>query len=146
RRPDPGTAARGVPSDWLSLRRCGRVDLRFPDRGTRFRAKGGPRASSISRRQGYIPAGVAPSVQRMPKPRAARRRSRAGIAVTTLALTLALAAHRPPVPAMADPGTPLVDPTTPILHVVLIMKENRSFDHYFGKFPGANGATTGVLH
>jgi phospholipase C len=34
---------------------------------------------------------------------------------------------------------------SPIQHVVLIMKENRSFDHYFGLFPGANGATTGEL-
>jgi phospholipase C len=35
-------------------------------------------------------------------------------------------------------------PTTPrdssvIEHVVIIMQENRSFDHYFGIFPGANG-------
>jgi len=27
-------------------------------------------------------------------------------------------------------------------HVVFIIKENRSFDHYFGRFPGADGATT----
>ena len=32
-----------------------------------------------------------------------------------------------------------------IQHVVFIMKENRSFDHYFGQFPGADGATTGVI-
>lgn len=35
--------------------------------------------------------------------------------------------------------------TTPIQHIVFIIKENRSFDNYFGQFPGANGATTGVL-
>ena len=34
-------------------------------------------------------------------------------------------------------------PTSPIQHIVFIMKENRSFDEYFGKFPNANGATTG---
>jgi phospholipase C len=34
---------------------------------------------------------------------------------------------------------------SPIQHVVLIMKENRSFDHYFGLFPGVNGASTGEL-
>lgn len=34
---------------------------------------------------------------------------------------------------------------SPIKHVVFIIKENRSFDHYFGTFPGANGATTGTL-
>jgi phospholipase C len=30
-----------------------------------------------------------------------------------------------------------------IQHVVVIMKENHSFDNYFGLFPGANGASTG---
>ena len=30
---------------------------------------------------------------------------------------------------------------TPIKHVVFIIKENRTFDNYFGTFPGANGAT-----
>src|SRR4051812_39066860 len=32
--------------------------------------------------------------------------------------------------------------TTPIQHIVIIEKKSRSFDHYFGTFPGANGATT----
>ena len=32
----------------------------------------------------------------------------------------------------------------PIKHVVIIIKENRSFDNYFGTFPGANGATYGM--
>lgn len=46
----------------------------------------------------------------------------------------------------ADPALrpPIVDAstfptTTPIKHVVFIVKENRSFDQYFGMFPGANG-------
>jgi acid phosphatase len=30
-----------------------------------------------------------------------------------------------------------------IQHVVIIVKENRSFDHYFGRFPGANGVMDG---
>ena len=34
---------------------------------------------------------------------------------------------------------------TPIRHVVLIFKENRSFDHLFGTMPGVNGATQGKL-
>src|SRR5207245_4909609 len=33
----------------------------------------------------------------------------------------------------------------PIKHVVFIVKENRSFDEMFGRFPGADGATTGRL-
>lgn len=32
-----------------------------------------------------------------------------------------------------------------IQHVVFIVKENRTFDHYFGTFPGADGATTGIV-
>jgi phospholipase C len=30
----------------------------------------------------------------------------------------------------------------PIQHVIVIMQENRSFDHYFGVFPGVNGIPT----
>jgi phospholipase C len=33
--------------------------------------------------------------------------------------------------------------TSPIKHVVLIVQENRSFDNFFAKFPGAHGATRG---
>jgi phospholipase C len=32
-----------------------------------------------------------------------------------------------------------------IQHIVYIIKENRSFDNYFGTFPGADGATSGVV-
>src|SRR6202035_3478169 len=32
-----------------------------------------------------------------------------------------------------------------IQHVVYIIKENRSFDNYFGTFPGADGATSGPI-
>jgi phospholipase C len=33
---------------------------------------------------------------------------------------------------------------TVIQHIIFIIKENRSFDNYFGLYPGANGATSGV--
>ena len=33
----------------------------------------------------------------------------------------------------------------PIRHFVFIVKENRSFDSYFGAFPGADGASTGTI-
>lgn len=33
----------------------------------------------------------------------------------------------------------------PIRHIVILMKENRSFDNYFGTFPSADGATWGRL-
>ena len=31
------------------------------------------------------------------------------------------------------------DPLAKIGHIVVIFEENRSFDNFFGKFPGANG-------
>ncbi len=33
----------------------------------------------------------------------------------------------------------------PIKHIVYIVKENRSFDSFFGKFPNADGATQGLM-
>jgi phospholipase C len=35
-------------------------------------------------------------------------------------------------------------PSGPIKHIVFFVKENRTFDNYFGTYPGANGATTVV--
>ena len=32
---------------------------------------------------------------------------------------------------------------SPIKHIVFIVKENRTFDNYFGKYPGADGTTVG---
>jgi phospholipase C len=32
-----------------------------------------------------------------------------------------------------------MSPNSPIQHVVIIVKENHTFDNYFGTFPGANG-------
>ena len=43
--------------------------------------------------------------------------------------------HAPLVPATA---------TTPITHIIVIMQENRSFDHLFQGFPGADTSTTGM--
>jgi len=39
-----------------------------------------------------------------------------------------------------QPISNLMANTTPIEHVVIIVKENHCFDNYFGTFPGANGA------
>ena len=41
-------------------------------------------------------------------------------------------------PGTVTPGTP----NAAIKHIVFFLKENRSFDNYFGTYPGANGATT----
>jgi phospholipase C len=34
--------------------------------------------------------------------------------------------------------------SSPIKHVIVIMQENRSFDHYFATYPGANGIPAGT--
>ena len=39
-------------------------------------------------------------------------------------------------PTCPTPGT--------IQHVIFLIKENRTFDNYFGQFPGANGLTTAL--
>ena len=60
-------------------------------------------------------------------------------------------------PAVLDPGeTTSLTPASPsdpalvaaaqdkIKHIVFVIKENRTFDNYFGQFPGADGATQGT--
>ena len=37
-------------------------------------------------------------------------------------------------------------PSTPIRHIVVIMQENRSFDHLFNGFPGADTVQSGMSH
>jgi phospholipase C len=39
-----------------------------------------------------------------------------------------------------DPMVERMQPQNPIDHVVIIVKENHTFDNYFGSFPGTNGA------
>jgi phospholipase C len=46
-------------------------------------------------------------------------------------------------PADAAPGPPT---RFPIKHVVFLIKENRTYDHMFGRFPGGNGVTVGMHH
>jgi phospholipase C len=49
-------------------------------------------------------------------------------------------------PAERPTGYPSSEPLpadTPIEHFVFIIKENRTFDHFFGTYPGADGATVG---
>jgi phospholipase C len=53
----------------------------------------------------------------------------------------------PTVSASTDPTTePLADPEAGIMnldHLIFIVQENRSFDHYFGTYPGADGIPMG---
>jgi len=49
--------------------------------------------------------------------------------------------HRP-VALAAEQPAPVIDPSLGIFnldHVIFVVQENRSFDHYFGTFPGADG-------
>src|SRR5438105_1292329 len=41
------------------------------------------------------------------------------------------------------PKISAVNQKSPIKHVVFIVKENRTFNEFFGKYPGAAGSTTG---
>jgi phospholipase C len=67
------------------------------------------------------------------------RTHRFGI-ITFLALALASIAANMSLPfAYAQEAGSINPATNPVKHVVVIMQENRSFDNYFGTFPGANG-------
>jgi len=76
------------------------------------------------------------------------------LAGVLLAATRAPSAQRATAEAMATPRS-IPDPPLPratlaafrsrIQHIVFIIKENRSYDTYFGTFPGADGATTGMI-
>src|SRR5438105_11753529 len=81
----------------------------------------------------------------------ARRRGMLFFGVILVAVIVVAAAARsggPSRPA-ASPGPgrhgsggpPVVH--IPLKHIVFIVKENRTFDNYFGKYPGADGTTVG---
>src|ERR687887_5133 len=56
-------------------------------------------------------------------------------------------ARPPPFRTYHHPGPDPIarlDTRWPIKRVIYLMLENRSFDHLFGAFPGANGRTVGV--
>jgi phospholipase C len=75
-------------------------------------------------------------------------------AAATLGLVLLAAACQDPptareTPDLLPPGRPertdasAFETRWPIKHVVFVIKENRTTDHLFGRFPGVNGATQG---
>ena len=75
--------------------------------------------------------------------------------VVFVTLAAACTPDDPTVPAARAPGTPAAPGASPeedivaqlrerIKHIVFIIKENRTFDHYFGRYPGADGATEGM--
>ncbi|HEY2652607.1 MAG TPA: alkaline phosphatase family protein, partial [Solirubrobacteraceae bacterium] len=57
----------------------------------------------------------------------------------TYQLRVHFPADRNNISSYAPPVTVTVNPIFKIKHVVIIMQENRSFDQYFGTYPGADG-------
>ncbi len=43
------------------------------------------------------------------------------------------------------PQVPRAQAHSPIQHIIYLLKENHTFDSYFGNFPGVNGAMTGLV-
>lgn len=71
----------------------------------------------------------------------------AGMAASLPSQAQALATATPLSLGSATPASQ-ASPTAaadPIQHIVILVKENRSFDNYFGTFPGAAGATRGQI-
>jgi len=69
-------------------------------------------------------------------------RARIAAIVTTLAAASACRAPQTPSP---PPPAAVSALRSRIQHIVFIIKENRTFDHYFGTFPGADGVTSGPI-
>ncbi len=59
--------------------------------------------------------------------------------LAAFALGAALCLFLAVMPRPASAQTQLQAAQAHIQHVIVIMQENRSFDHYFGTFPGAEG-------
>jgi phospholipase C len=57
----------------------------------------------------------------------------------SLMLMCASAVAQTPAPVTTQKNITLID------HIVFIVRENRSFDNYFGTFPNADGATSGTI-
>src|SRR5271167_96750 len=67
---------------------------------------------------------------------------RAGLTVLPVILAALLVAGRAPTQSVPPPAAP--PGLEKVQHFVFIMQENRSFDHYFGTYPGAEGLPPGV--
>ena len=82
----------------------------------------------------------------MPTPRQMLGRVVAGtLAVVLLAAIAGLTwPNRRPAPRPPRVDASRYPTTTPIKHVIFLVKENRTFDQLYGLFPGANGTTTGT--
>lgn len=68
-------------------------------------------------------------------------RTRVLLGLLTIAASMILLVH--PHRTIAQNATPPLG-LEKIQHFIFIMQENRSFDHYFGTYPGAEGIPPGV--
>ena len=64
------------------------------------------------------------------------------VGVCAMAFTAGCSSPSAPAPA---PAATVSAFQAKIKHIVFIIKENRTFDHYFGTFPGADGVTSGMI-
>ena len=69
----------------------------------------------------------------------------AGLAVCCFVTLLRPSAARGQSERDGSPHSRATNDSSVLQHFVLIVKENRSFDQYFGTFPGAEGTTTGTI-
>src|SRR5689334_4444642 len=67
------------------------------------------------------------------------RKTSLRIVALFIALTFAAALVAVDGPGSKTPAAGAAEGINKIEHVIVIMQENRSFDHYFGTFPGADG-------
>jgi phospholipase C len=70
--------------------------------------------------------------------------ARGWLAIVSPLLALALAATLVLATGLTTTASAAFEGIHKIQHVVMIQQENRSFDHYFGTYPGANGIPAGV--
>ena len=75
--------------------------------------------------------------------RTSRRTLAVGAIVLALAAACTASATTPSIPSGASPS-PTAEPhgLRKLNHLIFIVQENRSFDHYFGTYPGADGIPT----
>src|SRR5438874_3694135 len=66
-----------------------------------------------------------------------------GAALLAGGFMISLALATPSTKGRVPAGRAMARGLDKIDHIVFIIKENHSFDNYFGRFPGADGAATG---
>jgi phospholipase C len=65
------------------------------------------------------------------------------VAAATAAGVLSLSgAPPPPTASISAPRPTAPNGIDMIEHVIMVVQENRSFDHYFGTYPGADGSSS----